>query len=116
MADEQSKREDLEEVVRVAQSREKTARNHLNAAIEANRQNPAQGKTLAARQTEDRLTREYRAAQQETKVAEFKLQAFDRNRQLKKRSLKDPKQAAKDAEKSGKGFKRRRDRDDEFER
>ena len=78
MADKQTTRRDLEELVRVAQTREKTARNHLNAAMEANRQNPDQGKTLAARQTEDRLTREYRAAQQKTKSEELNLLTFDR--------------------------------------
>ena len=78
MADKQTTRRDLEELVRVAQTREKTARNHLNAAMEANRQTPAQGKTPAAKQTEERLTREYRAAQQKTKSEELNLLTFDR--------------------------------------
>lgn len=115
MADTQTTRSDLEELVRVAQSREKTARNHLNAAMEANRQNPAQGKTLVARQTEDRLTREYRNAQQKTKSEELNLLTFDRiearkrQKQVQKeRELKEIGDAQqREAGKSARGFRRR---------
>jgi hypothetical protein len=115
LADKQTTRRDLEELVRVAQTREKTARNHLNAAMEANRQNPAQGKTLAARRTEDRLTREYRAAQQKTKSEELNLLTFDRiaarKRQKevqKERELKEiGNTQQREAGKSARGFRRR---------
>ncbi len=115
MADKQTTRKDLEELVRVAQSREKTARNHLNAAIEANRQNPAQGKTLAARQSEDRLTREYRKAQQKTKSEELNLLTFDRiearKRQKEVRKERELKEIGdtqqREAGKSARGFRRR---------
>ena len=115
MADKQTTRRDLEELVRVAQTREKTARNHLNAAMEANRQNPAQGKTLAARRTEDRLTREYRAAQQKTKSEELNLLTFDRiaarKRQKevqKERELKEiGNTQQQETRKSARGFRRR---------
>ena len=115
MADKQTTRRDLEELVRVAQTREKTARHHLNAAMEANRQNPAQGKTLAARRTEDRLTREYRAAQQKTKSEELNLLTFDRiaarKRQKevqKERELKEiGNTQQREAGKSARGFRRR---------
>lgn len=115
MADEQTTRKDLEELVRVAQSREKTARNHLNAAIEANRQNPAQGKTLAARQSEDRLTREYRKAQQKTNSEELNLLTFDRiearKRQKALRKERELKEIGdtqqREAGKSARGFRRR---------
>jgi len=115
LADKQTTRRDLEELVRVAQTREKTARNHLNAAMEANRQNPAQGKTLAARRTEDRLTREYRAAQQKTKSEELNLLTFDRiaarKRQKevqKERELKEiGNTQQQETRKSARGFRRR---------
>jgi hypothetical protein len=115
LADKQTTRRDLEELVRVAQTREKTARNHLNAAMEANRQNPAQGKTPAAKQTEDRLTREYRAAQQKTKSEELNLLTFDRiaarKRQKevqKERELKEiGNTQQQETRKSARGFRRR---------
>jgi|OM-RGC.v1.027823397 hypothetical protein len=115
LADKNTTRRDLEELVRVAQTREKTARNHLNAAMEANRQNPAQGKTPAAKQTEDRLTREYRAAQQKTKSEELNLLTFDRiaarKRQKevqKERELKEIGDTQhREAGKPARGFRRR---------
>lgn len=115
MADKQTTRRDLEELVRVAQTREKTARNHLNAAMEANRQNLAQGKTPAAKQTEERLTREYRAAQQKTKSEELNLLTFDRiaarKRQKevqKERELKEiGNTQQQETRKSARGFRRR---------
>ncbi len=115
MADKQTTRRDLEELVRVAQTREKTARNHLNAAMEANRQNPVQGKTPAAKQTEERLTREYRAAQQKTKSEELNLLTFDRiaarKRQKevqKERELKEiGNTQQQETRKSARGFRRR---------
>jgi len=83
--------------------------------MEANRQNPAQGKTPAAKQTEDRLTHEYRAAQQKTKSEELNLLTFDRiaarKRQkevLKERELKEiGNTQQREAGKSARGFRRR---------
>ena len=83
--------------------------------MEANRQNLAQGKTPAAKQTEERLTREYRAAQQKTKSEELNLLTFDRiaarKRQKevqKERELKEiGNTQQQETRKSARGFRRR---------
>lgn len=115
MADQDPTRDELEALVKVARGREKTARNHLNAAIEANRQSPAQGDTLEARRTEDRLRREYRQKQRQRKSAELELETHDRVEARKRQKAKSlEKEIGKEAERArGKTGFRRRGRDDD---
>ena len=121
MSKNSSRREELETNLKVMQSREQTALNNYQAALSYAKENSAHGKTLEARQNQDKLLKESRKAQRATQLAKTDLEAHDIIDALsKKRKLAKQKELEKQADretgktKKTRGFARRgRDKDHE---